>query len=185
MEGINPFMNTVKLDQITPGANGVTIVGAITVGSAGTTSLQTFNRPANVTAYTAGDVIGDTIIFSLLTDVGRNYVVDRVTMKIETGGALAGLSTFKLYMFGVTPNSPLTDNVPFVLANNDRDNLIGVLQLTTPSVLNVNSFGQTEMSLTTVPLNAETGFYGVLVTDTGFTPLSSMNFAIRALATKK
>jgi len=92
-------------------------------------ATDTFTRDANTTAYTAGDVVGDLMTFTLgasnqdilLTSSQLTYNVDAIP---------ASMTTFRLHLFSATP-AVIADNAAFDIASGDRAKYLGYLDLGT------------------------------------------------------
>lgn len=102
----------------------------------GYTSPVTITRPANTTPYTAGDVLGATaaaITFPLIGPAnGGDLLITSIELEIDVTTIPAGMTTFALYFYSVTPPSALADNAAFDLAAGDRASFLGKVIIGAP-----------------------------------------------------
>jgi hypothetical protein len=78
--------------------------------------------PAN-TSHTAGDSVGVAQQFSLAAPTGSLLRI--VSASLLVAGGTNETSTWRVYLFSVTPPSALADDAPFVLASGDRASFLG------------------------------------------------------------
>jgi len=144
----------------------------------------TITRPANTTAYTAGDVIGDTngsAIFEIVDfgDAGNDYserIISSATLQINTGDIVTGMSVFNVELYNALPTA-IADNSAWDLSVNDRTKHLGTIILPTPidKVATLKSEADNinkQISLLTGSLFVE------LVTVGGFIPVSACVFIL-------
>jgi hypothetical protein len=132
-----PVSGTVT---ITPSGTQ-TISGTVTVGAGtanaanvgGITTIitSTLTRPANTTAYTAGDEITDTggtirTITSAATKSGGSGVIAGIGLSQSSGTPCTGL---EIWIFDTT-STPQTDNAAFAPADGEVDTCIAICPLT-------------------------------------------------------
>lgn len=95
-------------------------------GLGGFTSPATITRPANTTAYTANDVLGGAITFAAAAPaLGGDLMVTSVELEADIAAVPAGMTTFNLYLYNVTPPSAIADNAAFDLPAGDRASFLG------------------------------------------------------------
>jgi hypothetical protein len=134
----------------------------------------TITRPANATPYTAGDVIGAAVAALTFPNVGPSgggeVNITGYLLEIDVAAVPAGMTTFRLEFFSVTPPSALADNVAFTLAAGDRASYLGYLDIAAPVARGATLISQAGglKQQITVP-NGGT-VYAYLVTTAGFTP---------------
>jgi hypothetical protein len=74
-------------------------------------------------SHTAGDSVGVADEFELGAPTGSLLRIVNASMLVA--GATNETSTWRLYLFSVTPPSALADDAPFVLASGDRASFLG------------------------------------------------------------
>ena len=144
----------------TPEYYGVTRVvgptgGPVAVAHAAFKSSVLFTRPNNATAYTAGDVIGradtvtpanagDAIIrLAAVGPVGGAVSLETVELHFDTNAIPAGMTTFRLHLYGLSPAAVL-DNAVYNLSSAEIARYLGFITLNAPV-----DFGDTIYSITT------------------------------------
>lgn len=134
----------------------------------------TVTRPANMTPYTAGDVVGGVIAFTAMGVAGSHAMLTSVDLRIDIAAIPSGMTSFRLYLYSVTPPSALADNAVWDLPAGDRAAFITYIDLGSPLDLGSTLFVQTDGISKHIKLGAaETALYGYLVTTTGFTPAAN------------
>lgn len=137
-------------------------------------SAQSITRPANATPYTALDVIGAAaaaITFaSIGPTAGGEVIINSTELEIDVAAIPAGMTTFRLHLYSVTPPSALADNAPHDLVSGDRASYLGYLDLGTP--LDLGSTLYVRASNVNAQFTVPSGgsMFGYLVTTAGFTP---------------
>ena len=168
------------------------MMGAISRGYGDTTvqargqgyrSEVVFTRPANVTAYTAGDIIGSTTSavheFTQVGSAGGDVVVFAAELMIDLSAVPSGMSGFRLHLYGTTPTAA-SDNAAFDLPSTDRAAYMGYLDFTTPEDLGSTLFSQARFVYAQAQLTSNsTSLFGELQTVGGFTPTSGEGYRIR------
>lgn len=146
-------------------------------------SQTTFTRPANTTAYTAGDVVGATLAaieFRDIGDPGISIVITDADLRIDVTSVPAGMTSFRLHLYNATPPSALADNAAWDLPSGDRAAYLGYIDLGTPVDVGSTLFVQTDGSGSKqIKMGATSSLWGYLVTNGGFTPTSAAVKAIR------
>ena len=135
----------------------------------------TITRPANNTPYDAGDVVGAAaaaISFPSLGPSGAHILITSVALEIDVTGIPAGMTSFRLHLYNVTPPSVLADAATWDLPSGDRASYVGYVDLGTPVDLGSTLYVQTDQINKQVAL-AGTGLFGYLVTNGGYTPSSA------------
>jgi hypothetical protein len=156
--------------------------GPVAVAHAAFKSSILFTRPNNATAYTAGDVIGraDTVTPANAGDaiirlagvgpVGGALSLETVELHFDTNAIPAGMTTFRLHLYGLPP-APMLDNAVYNLSSAEIARYLGFITLNAPVDL-----GDTIYSITTdirrhinlVPYSGS--LYAELETVGAFTP---------------
>lgn len=137
-------------------------------------------RPANTTAYTAGDVIGDAsgtavIRFpGMATQINTEILITSIDLRVDVNAVPSGMTSFRLHLYKDTPPSALADNASWDLPSGDRSVYIGYVDLGSPVDVGSTLFVETDQ----VNKHLRTGsghqaLYGYLVTNGGFTPAAN------------
>lgn len=149
----------------------------VPVQSPGFESSASQTRPANTTAYTAGDVVGTdaatNLSFANIGNIaGGCFEIQRVSLRVDVSAVPAGMSTFKLHLFNAAPTA-ITDNLAFNLIAADRAKYLGYITIYQPEDFGDTLWGQDDKVLFKGKLAAaSTTLYGVLQTTAGYTPAS-------------
>ena len=142
--------------------------GSATFGYA---SQPTVTRPANATPYTALDVVGGAIEFTSIGPAGGNVRLVSADLRIDVAAIPAGMTTFRLYLYNVTPPSALADNAAWDLPAGDRASFLGYIDIGTVLDLGATLYVQADALVKQVKLGTgQTSLFGYLVTAGGFTP---------------
>lgn len=133
-------------------------------------SQPTVTRPANVTPYTAGDVVGGAIPFTEAGPFGQNALITSASLRIDVAAIPAGMTSFRLHLYSVTPPSALADNAVWDLPSGDRDAYLGFVDLGSPADLGSTLFCQVDGVNKQIRLGSSGSVFGYLVTNGAFTP---------------
>ena len=135
-------------------------------------SSANFTRPNNTDAYAISDVVGTIAATNLSFTNGATAVnLTGATLKLKTNAIPAGMVGFKLHLYSAAPTA-IADNVAFNVIAADIDNYLGYIQLDVVD-LGDNLFAQSA-AINFVTRPAAATLFGVLVTDTVFTPVAQM-----------
>ena len=152
--------------------------GSLTVDGASYGSVVTITRPANVTAYTSGDVVGDTggsAIFTL-SSIGPSagYVmVQSIELVLGISAVPSGMTNFRLHFYDASPTA-IVDNAVFDVLSGDRTKYLGYIDLPSPVDLGSTCFTQIDYPGKMFKLaSASTSLYCELQTIGGFTPAAN------------
>jgi len=152
-------------------------------------SMASFNRPADTTAYTAGDVVTDTTGGARalqFPNCGRGGLILNTQLVV----AHTATADFDLLMFESEPTNHV-DNAALALVAADQPKLLGVFRFVNGTKINVGTnlelyratSAGTDQALPpcayTTAGAAGGVLYGLLVVRTGYTPLSANKFTIR------
>ena len=147
------------------------------IGGKAYKSKASVTRPANTTAYTAGDVVGATaaaIEFKYCGPDDGQIIITDADLEIDVTAVPSGMTSFRLYLYSATPPSALADNAAFDLPAGDRAAFLGYVDLGTPVDLGSTLWVQTSQINRNVKLAAgTTSLWGYLVTAGAFTPSSA------------
>jgi hypothetical protein len=90
-------------------------------------ALSTYSASASFTpaaaSHTAGDAVGVAAEFALAAPSASLLRIVSASMLVA--GGTNETSTWRVYLFSVTPPSALADDAPFVLASGDRASFLG------------------------------------------------------------
>lgn len=136
-------------------------------------SQVTITRPANVTAYTAGDVVGGAITFEGAGPTGGNGLITAADLRIDVTAIPAGMTSFRLHLYSLTPPSALADNAVWDLPAGDRASYLGYIDLGSPADVGSTLFVQVDQVNKPVRLGSSQNLFGYLVTNGGFTPAAN------------
>lgn len=141
---------------------------------------DTQTRPANETAYTELDVVGDG------TNLAFDFAGVKTSMQIIAGARLrfdknvvpSGMGTFRLHLYNAAPTA-IADNAAFNVPEADRAKYLGYITIPTPvdlgdtiwaQVDNVNFMAKCAAGMSTL--------YGILQTVEAWTPASGDVFNV-------
>jgi len=151
-------------------------------------TYASFTRPANTTAYGAKDVISDTTTAAIqFPKVGQNGAVISSTLFVEETDTI----NFSLWLFDQEPTN-FADNAAFALVSGDFPKVVGKFFYPDATKKNVGTnlevyqaydfqaTASVSAVLPRLPYRTPDGLlYGLLVTETGYTPISGVKFGIR------
>lgn len=137
-----------------------------------------FARTNDTNAYTANDVEGSAtgstaaIEFTNMGLSGGEVIITSAAMEIDITAIPAGMTSYRLYLYGVTPPSALGDNVAWDLPAGDRASYLGYIDLGSPVDLGSTLYVETTNINKQLKL-AGTSIFAYLVTNGGYTPAAS------------
>lgn len=141
--------------------------------SQGFTSPATITRPANTTAYTANDNIGGAITFAnAAPSGGGDILINSAELEADIAAIPAGATSYRLYLYTVTPPSALADNTAWDLPSGDRASFLGYVDLGLIADLGSTLYCRVD-GLATQIKAASSSVFGYLVTNGGFTPAAN------------
>ena len=146
-------------------------------------STATITRPSNTTAYTAGDVVGDTggsAIVSL-TSAGPSagFVIIQSVSLVFSDSAVGGMGAFRLHLYSASPTA-IADNAAFDLLSGERATYMGFIDLPTPSDFGSSLYTQTDYPGRLIKLGAaSTTLFAELETRGAYTPVSASTVSVR------
>lgn len=185
--GTDQDVNLIGINGVAPsvgtGATGTGVqrvqltndyASTVTSQGLGYTSRTDVTRPANVTAYTAGDVVGGAITFTSAGPSGGRVLITSADLGLYIAAIPTGMGAFTLYLYDVTPPSAIADNSPFDMPSGDRASYLGSIALGVPVDLGATCYTTPVVPSLEVKLaNASTTLYGYLVTASGYTPANN------------
>lgn len=152
--------------------------GSLTVDSKAYRAAVTVTRPSNTTAYTAGDVVGDTSGSAIITLSGigpsAGYVIiQSVGLVFSDASVPSGMAAFRVHFYSASPTA-IADNAVFNLSSNERADYLGYVDLPTPSDLGNSLYTQADYCGRLVKLaSASTSLFAEIETRGAYTPASA------------
>lgn len=161
------------------GPNPVTVAGSESAFSA----VVTLTRTADTNSYTANDVVGAAtgstaaLTFANMgppnTIDGGRVMITSVAMEIDSTAVISGQTSYRLYLYNVTPASAFGDNVAFdLLSAADRAAFLGYVDLGTPVDIGSTLYVETNGVNKQIKL-AGTNLFAYLVTIGAYQPASA------------
>lgn len=132
-----------------------------------------YTRPANTTAYAANDVEGATaaaFTFPNMGPPGGEIIITSAALEKDVAAVPSGQSSYRLYLYNVTPPSALADNAAFDLPSGDRASFLGFLDIGAPVDLGSTCYVRSDNIGMQVRLAASGSLFGYLVTSGAYTP---------------
>lgn len=156
--------------------------GSLTVDGKAYSTSTTITRPSDTTAYTAGDVTGDTggsaiITLSNVGPDGGYIIIQSVSLVFSNSSVPSGMGAFRLHLYVDTPTA-IADNAAFDLVSGDRSSYVGYVDLSSPLDLGSTLYTQTDYPGRLIKL-ASTTLYAELQTINAYTPVSASTIDVR------
>lgn len=175
---ISPAGGDIGLQRRSDGSYASLVAG----GAYRTTA--TITRPSNTTAYTAGDVVGDTggsAIISL-TAAGPSagfVLIQSVSLVFSDSTVPSGMGAFRIHMYSASPTA-IADNAAFDLLSGDRATYMGYIDLPAPQDLGSTIYTQVDYPGRLIKLaDASTTLFVEIETRGAYTPVSASTVSIR------
>tara|TARA_R110002126_G_scaffold92029_1_gene218673 strand:+ start:1209 stop:1766 length:558 start_codon:yes stop_codon:yes gene_type:complete len=156
----------------------------LTVDGKAYRTTTTITRPSNTTAYTAGDVVGDTggsAIISL-TAAGPTagfVIIQSISLVFSDSTVPAGMGAFRVHMYSASPTA-IADNAPFDLVSGERASYLGFVDLAAPQDLGSTIYTQVDYPGRLVKLAAaSTTLFAEIETRGAYTPVSASTVELR------
>lgn len=156
----------------------ISATNAVPIKSDGGKTTASKTRPADATAYVAGDVIGadpatNWTFSNVLSNAAGMFIISSVTLEVDVAAVPAGMGGFRLHLYDSAPTA-IIDNAAFDLASGDRAKYLGYITLDTPVDLGTTLWSQTNnVNFTGKLAAASTTLSGMLETLGGYTPSSA------------
>jgi len=164
----------------------------VRITGGGFSAKASFARTADILVYAAGDVIGAAVgataaltfaavgpvLIDTLGALPSHILLNNADLRIDGTTVIAGMTTFRLHLYDVTPPSALGDNVPWDLPAGDRASYLGFVDLGTIADLGSTLFTQAAPGKSLL-LGAAGSLFGYLVTVGTYTPESGTVHALR------
>ena len=160
---------------------------SLTVDSKAYRSTVTITRPSNTTAYTAGDVVGDTggSAIITLTNIGPSggfVLLQSVSMVFSDSVVPSGMGAFRVHFYSATPTA-IADNAAFDLVSGERTTYMGFVDLPTPQDLGSSLYTQADYPGRLIKLaSASTSLFAEIETRGAYTPVSASTVELRVNA---
>lgn len=158
--------------------------GSLTVDGKAYRTTATITRPSNTTAYTAGDVVGDTggsAIISL-TAAGPTagfVLIQSISLVFSDSVVPSGMGAFRIHMYSASPTA-IADNAAFDLVSGDRATYMGYIDLPAPQDLGSTIYTQIDYPGRLIKLAAaSTTLFVEIETRGAYTPVSASTVSIR------
>lgn len=157
---------------------------SLTVDGKAYRSTATITRPSNATAYTAGDVVGDTggsAIISLANagPSGGFVIIQSISLVFSDSAVPSGMGAFRLHLYSASPTA-IADNAAFDLVSGERATYMGFIDLPTPADFGSSLYTQTDYPGRLIKLGAaSTTLFAELETRGAYTPVSASTVIVR------
>lgn len=157
---------------------------SLTVDGKAYRSTVTITRPSNTTAYTAGDVVGDTGGSAILTlsSVGPSggfVLIQSISLVFSDSTVPSGMGSFRIHLYSATPTA-IADNAAFDLVSGERANYMGYIDLPTPQDFGSTLYTQADYPGRLVKLAAaSTSLFAEIETRGAYTPVSASTVTLR------
>lgn len=143
--------------------------GTVGLNSGAFDVATTIARPANITAYTANDVLGGALDLGVLGPSGAAVQINSIQLEADIAAIPAGQTSWLLYLYNVTPPSAVADNGAFDLPLGDRASFLGSIAISAMADLGSTLYVEINNIGKQVKLSG-THLFAYLVTVGGFTP---------------
>lgn len=147
--------------------------------SQGASAAVSLTRTADTNAYAAGDVIGSATgstaaltFASMGPSAGGDVMITSASLEIDASAVISGETSYRLYLYNVTPPSALGDNVAWDLPSGDRASFLGYIDFGSPVDLGSTLYVQQD-SINKQIKAAGSSLFGYLVTNGAYTPTSA------------
>lgn len=167
------------------------------VNKGGYASSASFARPANITAYVAGGAVGAAddvtpanagsaiLEFANVGPVGGSILINGMDFLVESGAIPAGATSFELHLYNAAPDAVLDNAAWDLLSAGDRAKYLGSISLGSPADLGSTLFSEASGIGKQIQLAADgTSLFGVIVSATGYVPVSGTVHAVRLQTTE-
>lgn len=150
----------------------------------GRSASATITRPADVTAYTANDVIGEStavtaaIEFAGVVAPGRHHFITGVDLEIQAAALITSEAGYTLELYSATPPSAHADNEAYDLESGDRATHLCSIAIGTPVDKGATLKVHKNDIKVPVTAGASRSLFGYLVTDAGYTPTASRVYKV-------
>ena len=161
---------------------GTAVIGKVIISQSAGNPSGTITRPANTTAYAAGDGIstaaGANLTFATGLTAGSKFAIYSARIRSDDAAAIAGATTYKLHLFNAAPTA-IADNAAHAVVTADAAKYLGYITLS--AMEDVGDFinkRTDEINAVMSLAAAGTSIYGQLQTVGAFTPASGTVYTI-------
>lgn len=147
-------------------------------------SSVTIQRPNDTSAYTANDVVGAATgstaaieFHDMSNALGTRIMITSARFMINDSAVISGETSYRLYLYTVTPPSALGDNAAWDLPAGDRASFLGYIDLGTPVDLGSTLYIEANILNKEVNIPGRS-IFGYLVTNGGYTPTANRTYVI-------
>lgn len=157
---------------------------SLTVDGKAYRATVTITRPSNTTAYTAGDVLGDTggsaiITLSNIGPSGGYVLVQSVSLVFSDTAVISGMGAFRMHFYQTSPTA-IADNAAFDLVSGERASYMGFIDLSAPTDFGSSLYTQVDYPGRLIKLaTGSTTLYAELETRGAYTPASASTIDVR------
>lgn len=157
---------------------------SLTVDGRAYRSTVTITRPSTTTAYTSGDVVGDTggsaiITLSSIGPSGGHVLIQSVSLVFSDSSVPSGMGAFRLHFYQATPTA-IADNAAFDLVSGERATYMGYVDIPAPIDFGSSLYTQADYAGRLIKLaSASTTLYAELETRGAYTPVSASTVEVR------
>lgn len=178
------FGATTALKSVLHDSSGAAInlaTGTAGTPAGGVSSIQgfaynpsvTITRPANITAYTAVDVVGGALDFTAAgPSGGGTVIITGAQLELDISAIPSGMTSFRLELYNVTPPSATADNGAWDLVSGDRASYLGYYELGSPVDRGSTCYVEADRNKQVV-IPSGGHLFAYLVTAGGYTPAAN------------
>lgn len=160
--------------------------GSYSMGVAGTAfrSTVTITRPSSTTAYTAGDVVGDTggsaiLTLSSIGPSGGYVLIQSAALIFSDSTVPSGMGAFRVHFYNASPTA-IADNAAFDLLSGDRSKYMGYIDLSAPQDLGSTIYTQLDYPGRLIKLATDSSaLFAEIETRGAYTPASASTVELR------
>lgn len=175
---VSPAGNDVSLLRRSDGSYSSLVTGGAY------RSTVTITRPSNTTAYTAGDVVGDTGGSAILTlsnigPSGGYVLVQSMSLVFSDSSVPSGMGAFRVHLYSSSPTA-IADNAAFDLVSGERASYMGYIDLPAPLGFGSTIYTQVDYPGRLIKLAAaSTSIFAEIETRGAYTPASASTVELR------
>jgi len=157
---------------------------SLTVDGKAYRSTVSITRPSNTTAYTAGDVVGDTggsaiLTLSSIGPSGGYILIQSAALIFSDISVPSGMGAFRVHFYNASPTA-IADNAPFDLTSGDRAAYMGYIELNAPQDFGSTIYTQLDYPGRLIKLAAaSTTLFAEIETRNAYTPVSASTVELR------
>ncbi len=155
--------------------------------ASGNVSSVTITRPANTTAYAAGDVVGQADTGTAanagtgileFTNIGEGMVaILCAQLRVDLTAVTSGMANMRLHLYSEAPAAVLDNAAWDLSAAGDRSKYLGYIDIGTPADVGSTLFVRAD-GLNMATLLVGTSIFGVLQTIGAYTPASGTVYTV-------